>query len=297
MICSDGTNILLLELCVLPPFSFAATIFDDIFPCIAFFSGRWEESLTRDKDGHIFLDYDDELIKIIVNYLREKKIEDPSDPVTGPIIPHDKTKSFQRLIQYFGLTEFLYPSSLHCFIFFKKNNFVEHNGESFVTVTEDETNKIKLLYSGESDGHPHWGAFSTELDPSGDGVFWKVKIEKLPTTKWIFFGITGNLDLPDSFSDDNQAYGWGGDFKYVKGNKSRPCNGWTHFVEGESLYFSFKSNQLRIHRVQSNKASVIDIDDVDTNTTTKLYFLIGFHSRGTTVTLESLNAEDRAIFD
>ena len=91
--------LLLLESYVPPPFS---------CPCINIFSGRWEESLTRDKDGNIFLDYDDELIKIIVNYLREKKIEDPSDPVTCPIIPRDKTKSFQRLIQYFGLAEFLY---------------------------------------------------------------------------------------------------------------------------------------------------------------------------------------------
>ena len=262
--------LLVLELYVLPPFS---------FPCLTIFSGRWEESLTRDKDGNIFLDYDDELIKIIVNYLREKKIEDPSDPVTCPIIPQDKTKSFQRLIQYFGLTEFLYPSSLHCFIF-SRNNLVQHNGESFVTVTEDETNKIKLVYSRESDQH-HCGAFSTELDPSGDGIFWKMKIEKLPN-EWMFVGITGNPDLPHLVWNDKQAYGWTGNCKYVKGIGSRQCNGWTHFVEGDSLYFSFKSNQLKIHRVQSNKACIINIDDVDTNTTTKFYFHIGFHFRGTT---------------
>ena len=33
------------------------------------FSGRWEEALARDTDGHIFLDYDEELITIIVNGL------------------------------------------------------------------------------------------------------------------------------------------------------------------------------------------------------------------------------------
>ena len=265
-----------------------------MFLCIAFFSGRWEESLTRDKDGNIFLDYDDELIKIIVNYLREKKIEDPSDPVTCPIIPQDKTKSFQRLIQYFGLTEFLYPSSLHCFVF-SKNHFLEHDGESFVTVTEDETNKIKLVYA--STQHYHCGAFSTELDPSGGGVFWKMKIEKIPRN-WIFVGITGNLDLPDSVWNDNQAYGWTGNYKYVKGNRIGQCNGWAQFLDGESLYFSFKSNQFKIHRVRIKKTFVID--DVTTSPTTKFYFHIGFDFRdfrGTTVTLESLNAEERAIFD
>ena len=250
--------------------------------------------MTRDKDGHIFLDYDDALIKIIVNYLREKKIEDPSDPVTCPIIPSDKKKSFQRLIQYFGLVEFLYPSSMHLFIF-SKNNFVQRDGGSFVTVTEDETNKIKLLY--ESDQQYQCGAFSTELDPSGDGVFWKMKIEKMPWD-WIFLGIVGNLNLPASVYNDNQAYGWTGNYKYVKGKPIRQCNGWTPFFEGECLYFSFKSNQLKIHRVQLNKSCVINIDDVDTNTTTKFYFHIGFYSRGTTVTtLESLDAKERAIFD
>ena len=73
---------------------------------------------------------------------------------------------------------------------------MEHNGESLVTVTEDETNKIKLVYESDDVGFHH-GAFSTELDPSGDGVLWKMKIEKLPNM-WMRVGITGNLDLPDS---------------------------------------------------------------------------------------------------
>ena len=274
--------LLLLESYVLPPFS---------LPCINIFSGRWEESLTRDKDGHIFLDYDDALIKIIVNYLREKKIEDPSDPVTCPIIPSDKKKSFQRLIQYFGLVEFLYPSRMHSLIF-SKNDFVQHDGGSSVTVTEDETNKIKLVYANN---RHYCGAFSTELDPSGDDVFWKVKLEKIPNL-WIFLGIVGNLDLPASVYNDNRSYGWGGDYKYVKGVQSVESNGWTKFVEGESLYFSFQSNQLKFHRVQLNKTFVITINDVDTNAS-KFYFHIGFYFGGTTVTLESLDAEERAIFD
>ena len=122
-----------------------------------------------------------------------------------------------------------------------------------------------------------------------------MKIEKL-LNKWIVLGIAGNLDLPESVWYDKQTYGWAGDFKYVKGNRSHQ-NGWTQVLEGESLYFSFKSNQLKIHRVQLNKTCVINIDDVDNNTTTKFYFHIGFYYRGTTVTLESLNAEERAIFD
>lgn len=44
------------------------------------FSGRWEQSLKRDSEGRVFFDHDPELIEIIVNFLRRKKIEDPSRP-------------------------------------------------------------------------------------------------------------------------------------------------------------------------------------------------------------------------
>mmetsp|Transcript_21133 Transcript_21133/g.22548 ORF Transcript_21133/g.22548 Transcript_21133/m.22548 type:complete len:141 (+) Transcript_21133:51-473(+) len=37
------------------------------------FSGRWEESLTRDSNGRIYLEHDPELIELIVNFLRTKK--------------------------------------------------------------------------------------------------------------------------------------------------------------------------------------------------------------------------------
>ena len=74
------------------------------------FSGRWEDSLTRDSEGRIFLDYDEELIAIIVNYCREKKIEDPAKPVTSPpYVPPQKQESFQRLLEYFGLVDFFNP--------------------------------------------------------------------------------------------------------------------------------------------------------------------------------------------
>ena len=59
--------------------------------CFASYSGRWDESLTRDNEGRNLRDYDYDLIETIVNYLREKKIEDPSDPLTHPyVLPHKK---------------------------------------------------------------------------------------------------------------------------------------------------------------------------------------------------------------
>ena len=42
--------------------------------------------LKRDSDGRIFLN-NHELIAIIVDYLREKKIEDPAKPLKYPYAP------------------------------------------------------------------------------------------------------------------------------------------------------------------------------------------------------------------
>jgi hypothetical protein len=73
------------------------------------FSGRWEGSLTRDNNGRVFLDHDPELIEIIVNFLRTKKIEDQSNSVKSPTIPDGKKKEFETLLHFFGLSDFFYP--------------------------------------------------------------------------------------------------------------------------------------------------------------------------------------------
>jgi len=77
------------------------------------FSGRWEKSLTRDSNGRIYLEHDPELIELIVNFLRTKKIEDPSssfdETIVCPEIPKGKEQAFRVLLNYFGLTDFFYP--------------------------------------------------------------------------------------------------------------------------------------------------------------------------------------------
>ena len=61
------------------------------------FSGRWEESMKRDDNNRVYLDHDPELIEIIVNFLRMKKIEDPTKPVRSPMIRTEKRNDFDYL--------------------------------------------------------------------------------------------------------------------------------------------------------------------------------------------------------
>ena len=68
---------------------------------------------TMDEDGNFFFDHDPELIEIILNFLRAKKIEDPFDPIVEPpTCPPEKTKEFRRLLNHFGLTAFFYYPSI-----------------------------------------------------------------------------------------------------------------------------------------------------------------------------------------
>jgi hypothetical protein len=49
------------------------------------------------------LDQDPELIRLIVNHLRMKRIEDPSAPLDPPKVPNEKRKEWFCLLNHYGL--------------------------------------------------------------------------------------------------------------------------------------------------------------------------------------------------
>jgi hypothetical protein len=103
------------------------------------FSGRWEESLKRHND-RVILDHDPELIEIIINFLRMKKIEDPSMKaiLRSPKIHVDKKENFDSLLRYFGLTDFFYPPRLqhhHHELDIAKINAVQSHDNDFFCFT------------------------------------------------------------------------------------------------------------------------------------------------------------------
>jgi len=241
------------------------------------FSGRWDESLKRDSDGRIFLDYDYDLIEIIVNHFREKKIEDPSNPVKSPYVPPHKKESFQRLLQYFGLVDYFNPSSPPTTMTFSKTNLVQYEGTDFA-VTENDNKTVKLVYKVGGLGAHYGVACTDELDPSGEGCFWKVNIDSLPSSGGFFLGILGNLNLKYYIPGEATSFGWDG-----------------NYVDGECLYFHFKSNKLSMHSVQKNQTFIID-DDMDTSTTKYYFHIINCVYNNTIVTLGPLDAEERKVF-
>lgn len=262
------------------------------------FSGRWEESLKRNSNGNIFLDHDPELIEIIVNYLRMKKIEDISMP-PGPLpkIPEGKTHEFNTILQYFGLTEFFYPPDIYIspiFLPLDINNITviqSDNSTSVVNVTKSENN-VQFSKIGRKKGQ-HFVACKPSLNSSAEGTFWKVTIDALISTAfngWIYLGIIGNLNPSIMSYSDSTSHGWAGSSQvYHQGANRNGDSGWTNFTKGECLYFCLKSNKLTMFSVEKNKKFTMDI----AATVAAYYIHFNIFGIGTKLTLEPLSIEER----
>eukprot|EP00804_Cyclotella_cryptica_P017591 CCRYP_006737-RA/>CCRYP_006737-RA protein AED:0.10 eAED:0.10 QI:339/1/1/1/1/1/5/753/337 len=78
------------------------------------FSGRWDESLEKDRDGNFFIDQPIELFLPMVNYLRAKACETPlGPPVRSPHLKdYEARQDFYRMVEYFGMTLGVYPCTI-----------------------------------------------------------------------------------------------------------------------------------------------------------------------------------------
>jgi hypothetical protein len=249
------------------------------------FSGRWEESLKR-HNNRIFLDHDPELIEIIINFLRMKKIEDPLNiPVRTPKVHVDKKEDFDYLLRYFGLTEYLYPPPQHHHALdIAKINVVQPHG-LFTVVTKSEK-KIQFSHNRPTN---HSVECKPSLNSSGGGSFWKVTVDAIPGR--VCLGIIGNLDATRrkrSFTDSS-FNGW---LSFGKVYKNGLPHGDTHstFTVGECFYFHLKEEKLTMFRVKTKQKIVVD-DVVSSNT---YYIHFRFWGPGSNkISLEPLNEDER----
>ena len=85
------------------------------------FSGRWDNSMSRDKDGRVFLDFNPTYFAFILDYLRAKKIPTAGKPATLPNIPSNQLNNYSKLIEYLGLGNEMLPKLTE--------SFKEHSSE------------------------------------------------------------------------------------------------------------------------------------------------------------------------
>ncbi|GAX29441.1 hypothetical protein FisN_16Hu118 [Fistulifera solaris] len=82
------------------------------------FSGRWDESIAKDKDGNFFIDQPIELFLPMIDYIRNLQNEDnslgpqPSPDVSDFDDDDKKYRKFKRMVEYFGLPLGVFPVAL-----------------------------------------------------------------------------------------------------------------------------------------------------------------------------------------
>mmetsp|Transcript_97001 Transcript_97001/g.222227 ORF Transcript_97001/g.222227 Transcript_97001/m.222227 type:complete len:230 (+) Transcript_97001:13-702(+) len=85
-------------------------IFEDTY-LAHLFSGRWDENIERDQSGNYFLDFDPETFRVVVNFLRDKRIETPDHPAVLGSVSLDKQEHFANLLDFLGIREYVEVAS------------------------------------------------------------------------------------------------------------------------------------------------------------------------------------------
>ncbi|KAL0035277.1 hypothetical protein WJX79_009892 [Trebouxia sp. C0005] len=72
------------------------------------FSGRWKQSLDRDAQGRVCLDFDPYCFQIILTYLRARCMDSTLGRITpSPAVTLEKEHEYQGLIKYLGLEDYM----------------------------------------------------------------------------------------------------------------------------------------------------------------------------------------------
>jgi hypothetical protein len=249
----------------------------------ALFSGRWEDHVVKDAHGRIFLDHDPELIRLIVNFLRIKRIDDPSNPkVDPPTVPEGKRQEWFCLLEHYGLTPFFTKSfSLDV----TKITVVQAQG-SFVP-TQRVGDSLQLAYYGSN---THYFVACTPGLVPGTQSTWKITINKLENNRWIFMGLIGKTNAMENSYSDPTSFGWASSNQvYVAGTNENGSGGWAGFTEGECLHFCLEGVKLTMFSVTKNRRFVINNVPAGDK-----FIHLNFHYFGTKVTLEPLNSDEYA---
>ncbi|CAB4017446.1 SH3KBP1-binding 1 [Paramuricea clavata] len=160
------------------------------------FSGRWEDSLERDKDGAIFFDFNPQYFLVILEYLRAKKIATPENPATLPKVPEDQAKNFHNLLEYLGLRDEIVPTEK-----VPSEKFDAHS--SGVTLEEGGTVAV------HGPGADNKYVLGENIYQQGI-VSLKLKLESFKNNNWMFVGIAkANVVPPNNTSHAwPVSYGW-----------------------------------------------------------------------------------------
>ncbi|XP_028409776.1 uncharacterized protein LOC114532464 [Dendronephthya gigantea] len=183
------------------------------------FSGRWEESVRRDKKGNIFFDYNPKYFGLILDYLRAKKIASPENPAPMPDVPNDELQNFKNFVGFLGLSGEIVPT-------------ITVPVEKF----ELRSPGVTLQEDGRVAVNDTSGQYKYALGKNAyqQGIVnFKLNLELFQNNNWIFIGMLRTDVLPQYQSDNS--------FKWPGGN------GWALGANGYAYAGGVASNDSSLN--------------------------------------------------
>ena len=165
------------------------------------FSGRWEDSLSRDENGRIFFDWNPDYFVFILDYLRAKMIATSDNPAPLPKVPEDQRKNFLNLVEYLGLSSEIVPAEI-----VPPEKFDLHS--TGVTIQEGGT--VAVHDSTRS----HKYALGANEYQQGI-VRRKLKIESFQNNYWMMVGVTPKVDV---VPQNDVSCRWPGSYGWTVGS-------------------------------------------------------------------------------
>jgi len=191
------------------------------------FSGRWETSLERDKDGNIFLEFNPYCFKKLVDFLRAKRIETPDRPAPKPIIITDQQEEFTNLVAYLGLEQDMtLKKAMEIEV---KDSFNANQKSTFISLKNENLRACNI----QEGYHYVLGNLSFS-----SGVIWTLKVIKMGINNWMMIGIQNtskpiNTDTPygsaGCYSWSTNGYAW------INGVSNKFSSNKKYFVENDTL--------------------------------------------------------------
>ena len=166
------------------------------------FSGRWEESLERDQDGAVFLDFNPQYFVLILDYLRAKRIAQPGKPIPLPKVAENQ-QDFNTLLQYLGLSDEIVA---------KEITPCEKFGQHSLGVFVQEGGKVA------SHGRHTGPNYILGENVYQQGIVkLRLKLESFRKNDWMFVGIVKG----DAVQPNNDSYLWRGVYGWVLGRSGQ----------------------------------------------------------------------------
>lgn len=114
------------------------------------FSGRWDDSLEKNKDGNFFIDQPHDLFELLVDFLRRKACETPDSTAAYPPSKDDFAENpkrfddFARMLDYYGVTHGVYTIEMESFFAGESIEADHYFYEPGVTVKSSSLGSIRL---------------------------------------------------------------------------------------------------------------------------------------------------------